>query len=694
MVDMRVNQVYDIDNKTYLIRLHRGEEKVILLLESGCRFHATNFEWPKNVAPSGFTIKLRKHLKNKRLEKITQLGVDRVIDLQFGSGEAAYHIILELYDRGNVVLTDYELKILNVLRPHIDGEEVKFVVREKYPMHRIKQSQGKPTKEFIVKLLESAKPGDTLQSIFTNNLDCGSTVVRHYLTKNNIIDRQIPFNASEPVDDKKKGGKNKKRNKGDGPSSDFDMGKDIDAAVKTATEIYVLLDSAKTCKHKGYIVQKPTPKPGINGEEEIFYSNIEYHPMFFIQNEGRPCKEFENFNNAVDEYYSAQEGQKIDLKAIAQEREALKKLSNVKKDHSKRIEELSKTQLVDTKRAELITRNQELVDNAIFAIRSALANQMSWPDIQDLVKAAQNKNDRVALCIKQLKLEINHISIYLTDPYLNENEEDDDDDDNSVSDKLEPMTVDIDLGQSAFANARQYHNQRRTAAKKEQKTIDASGKALKNAEKRTQQALKEVKTMTGIQKARKVYWFEKFYWFISSENYLVISGRDGQQNELIVKRYMRPTDIYVHADIQGASSVIIRNPAGGEVPPKTLLEAGAMAISYSIAWDAKVVTSAYWVKSDQVSKTAPTGEYLTTGSFMIRGKKNFLPPCHLVLGLSFLFKLEESSVERHKEDRRVRNFNDDIKIDELKNEKDEINNDQEIELGQSDSEGKILIISL
>lgn len=32
------------------------------------------------------------------------------------------------------------------------------------------------------------------------------------------------------------------------------------------------------------------------------------------------------------------------------------------------------------------------------------------------------------------------------------------------------------------------------------------------------------------------------------------------------------------------------------------------------------------VKPIQVSKTAPTGEYLTTGSFMIRGKKNYLPP--------------------------------------------------------------------
>ena len=28
--------------------------------------------------------------------------------MQFGSDEAAYHLILEMYDRGNLVLTDYE----------------------------------------------------------------------------------------------------------------------------------------------------------------------------------------------------------------------------------------------------------------------------------------------------------------------------------------------------------------------------------------------------------------------------------------------------------------------------------------------------------------------------------------------------------------------------------------------------------
>ena len=47
------------------------------------------------------------------------MGVDRVVDMQFGSDDAAYHVILELYDRGNVVLTDCDYKILNILRPRV-----------------------------------------------------------------------------------------------------------------------------------------------------------------------------------------------------------------------------------------------------------------------------------------------------------------------------------------------------------------------------------------------------------------------------------------------------------------------------------------------------------------------------------------------------------------------------------------------
>ena len=77
-----------------------------------------------------------------------------------------------------------------------------------------------------------------------------------------------------------------------------------------------------------------------------------------------------------------------------------------------------------------------------------------------------------------------------------------------------------------------------------------------------------------------------------------------------------------------------------------------MAICHSSAWDSRVVIGAWWVESHQVSKTAPTGEYLVTGSFMIRGKKNYLPPTQLVMGFGLLFRVDEASMANHLHERR------------------------------------------
>ena len=48
---------------------------------------------------------------------------------------------------------------------------------------------------------------------------------------------------------------------------------------------------------------------------------------------------------AVDEFFSNIESQKIDIKALNQEKVALKKVENVKTDHEKRLRELRSTQV-------------------------------------------------------------------------------------------------------------------------------------------------------------------------------------------------------------------------------------------------------------------------------------------------------------------------------------------------------------
>ncbi|KAI5633747.1 hypothetical protein NE865_13545 [Phthorimaea operculella] len=509
--------------------------------------------------------------------------------------------------------------------------EFRFAVKEKYPLDRAKTNHEPPGPEALKQIFASSKPGDNLKKILNPNLEYGSAIIDHILQENGLSGTmKISADPAKPG---------------------FMVEKDMEKLLAALQLAETLMENAKNQVHKGYIIQKKEERPNPEGEgPNYLLTNQEFHPMLYAQHKNLPHTEYDTFDRATDEFFSALEGQKIDMKTVQVEREAMKKLQNVKKDHEKRVTELERVQEQDKKAAELIARNEPLVEQCRLAIQTALANQMSWDDINNLVKTAQDNKDPIASCIKQLKLNTNHITLLLTDPY---DDGDSGDDENEGKEKLKPMMVDIDLSLTAFANARRYYDQKRNAAKKQQKTLESAGKALKSAEKKTKQTLKEAHTISTISKARKTYWFEKFFWFISSDNYLVIAGRDQQQNELLVKRYMRANDIYVHAEVTGASSVIVKNPAGGPIPPRTLSEAGQAAVAYSVAWEAKVLTRAWWVHAHQVSKSAPTGEYLTTGSFMIRGKKNYLVPEHLQFGFSFLFRLEDSCIDRHRDERKT-----------------------------------------
>ena len=99
--------IYDVSGRLYLLKMSRGGRKEHLLIESGIRLHTTQYIKNQKDLPSGFSMKLRKHLRTKKVENIAQLGIDRVVDLTFGRGEACYHILVELYASGNVILTDH-----------------------------------------------------------------------------------------------------------------------------------------------------------------------------------------------------------------------------------------------------------------------------------------------------------------------------------------------------------------------------------------------------------------------------------------------------------------------------------------------------------------------------------------------------------------------------------------------------------
>ncbi|KAG0276904.1 hypothetical protein BGZ95_006853 [Linnemannia exigua] len=651
IVGLRLQNVYDVNSRTYLFKFSKPDRKEMVLIESGIRMHTTLYIRDKSITPSGFCIKIRKHLRTRRLTGVKQLGSDRIVDFEFGADDLnnTYHIIAEFYAAGNLILTDGHYKILSILRVVQPNEKVRMAVGETYDIGALTRSFEPIQKEHLIQVLQEAGPKDILKKILNTRLFYGPALTEHAIIKADLAPNTVV-------------------------SSGFDTSEGsphLEALFKSLQEADRIIENGGAIDKKGYIIMlKHKKKNPDDPDEKELVTYDEFHPFLFAQHESQTYKEFESFDASVDEFFSAIESQRLEVKKRAQEDHAQKKLDSVRMEHLSRVRGLEEAQQMNVMRAELIEANLEMCDQAIMIIRNAVATGMDWKDLADLVEEEKRHGNPIALMIDTLKLESNHVCVILSDPYEEEEEEDeeqdeDDQDDNQeAEDRYQPkakatVLVDLDIYLTAFANARKYYDVKKQSAIKQEKTLAHASKAFKSAEKKIRQQLQEVKITTSIQRARKPYWFEKFMWFITSENYLVIAGRDAQQNEMIVKRYMKKDDIYVHADIHGAATVLIKNPSDKEpVPPSSIYQAGIMSVCQSKAWDSKIVTSAYWVRADQVSKSAPTGEYLTTGSFMIRGKKNFLPPVQLVYGFGLLFKLDESSIGNHLHERRALRIED------------------------------------
>ncbi len=101
-----------------------------------------------------------------------------------------------MYDRGNILLTDYEYTIISVLRPRTDeNSDVKFTVREKYPLHLAKQYENLTSEKYILfkknlgkknlifkilrlkEILSTAKENDEIKKHLTSNLSNTQDVI-------------------------------------------------------------------------------------------------------------------------------------------------------------------------------------------------------------------------------------------------------------------------------------------------------------------------------------------------------------------------------------------------------------------------------------------------------------------------------------------------------------------------------------
>ena len=168
--------------------------------------------------------------------------------------------------------------------------------------------------------------------------------------------------------------------------------------------------------------------------------------------------------------------------------------------------------------------------------------------------------------------------------------------------------------------------------------IDKASEELRLRVEKLQNQTQKIHEKIQFSKLESKQWYERYRWFVTSDGYLVIGGRDASSNSAIIRKYMTENDIIFHAEIHGSPFFLVKNVNNQEKQNSSYVEETAQAtISFSRAWkDGLSSGDAYWVFPNQVKKGAPTGQFLPKGSFVIEGKRNFCRGIELKLSIGLV----------------------------------------------------------
>ncbi|XP_053993167.1 ribosome quality control complex subunit NEMF-like isoform X2 [Hylaeus volcanicus] len=651
------------------------------------------------MLPSAFVMRLRKFLRTRRLLDFKQLGADRVIDFIFQTGSSVTHLIIELYVSGNVLLTDEDYKILSILRPHSNVEAAgRLAQGETYPVHLCYSNSLLVRDPILLTLAFEDTEKDVVLKCISHHLKERLTFsgkTKEMQTKSTSSEKQkkgfnlkqaisylLPFAHSSLISHgilmlEKKQGSTANVNESfkkcyTSITNESDIQECLLYIVIILKECFDKLISVSvsdnffgheinenqwrnlfpSCEFqsKGFILSEIISSPLTNDEQKDETASLqtfekesflEFSPIFLEQyataESTKKLHVFSFFPTCLDHFFSHDELEKQDKAKKQLKDQHYSKAEKILSDQQRRIDALTKQQEDSIRYAGLLEKNAVAADQCLTMIQAALSTGVSWRELKHHVELEKKKEHPLASLIHQMDFENNTLTLLLSSC----------DEADLLSDTFViPVPVDIRL--SLYQNITELHQNRKQMLAKVERTqhavVVAVEAANRGAEKKSKNEMlvgSKTRISNGLCRLRKTFWFEKFNWFITSEGFLVIAGRDATQNDMLYKRYLEKNDIFVHADAHGSPACIIKNPQNKTIPLLALQEAGRMSVCRSSCWKTKLMTRSWWVYPFQVSKTAPTGEYIMSGSFIIRGKKNMLPPEKLEMGLGILFVLGE-----------------------------------------------------
>lgn len=581
----RVDKSFQPIKDTVIMRFHvRGTGRVDVVFQAGVRIHTTRYPLDNPKIPPSFPMVLRKHLKGANIVSIKQHNFDRVVEIKIKK-EKTYTLVIELFSKGNIILLDEAGNIVIPLkRKQWSDRDISSKKEYKYPPKR------------GINPLELQKK-DLIQLFNDSNTDLIRTLARSGL--GGVYSEEIVLRSG--IDKK-----TISSNLGD---------EEINKIYETILDIFNPLKNHKI--NPNIVIRNDNVSDSSKDLNKINKPKEDVLPLnlqLYEDNNEYKREYFDTFNEAADEFFSKRI--KDEIKSV-QEGIWDKKVGKYEKRLKIQNETLNgfkNTIKVSKQKGDLLYANYSQIENLLNVIQNARSKEYPWKQIAKTLKDAKKSGMDEAQIVDSM-------------------------------DKLGNLVLDIDGEKISIdskipipENAEMYYEK----AKKAKRKIEGALIAIENTEKQLKKMEdKRDIAMDNIMVPQKrvkkeLTWYEKLRWFVTSDNFLVIGGRDANTNEAVVKKYLDNNDIYLHSDIHGASSVVIKTE-GNKVNDNTLKESAIFAASFSSAWSKNYGTQdVYWVNPDQVSKTPESGEFVAKGSFIIRGNRNHIRGLNLKIAVGIV----------------------------------------------------------
>ena len=526
-----IDKVYQFDSRTLGIRLN-GENKAryLLLIESGRRTHLVK-EFPappKN--PPQYAMLLRKYLSGGKVLAIHQHGLERILIFDIGKGTTIYRLIIELFDEGNVILTNEEYSIVKPLRHH------RFKEREIVPGAVYQLTAVDPTAS--LENLTAVLKGEDRDLVRALAMGCMlGGAYAEYICQKAGQEKTMTAASADPV--------------------------------LLFTAIQEFFDQ---------VLHARTPVISAKHCESVDIRG------------GKDLQTFLCFSEALEAFYPLTKKET----AIKAAKPKFSKEERIRKYQESAIKKFDEKVAKTEEIVAAIYENYPFVSHLIASLDAA-SKQLSWQEIERHLKGASSEDAK-------------KITAFYPDE----------------------AAVEVDIGkrvkiyvhEGIEQNAGRYYD----IIKKFRKKKTGALAAMKNVVVKKKTQRRDIIPM-------KKLWYHRFRWFITSDGIVVLGGRDASQNEELVKRYMAGGDLFVHADVHGASVVIVKGKT------EHMDEVAQFAASYSGAWrSGHFSADVYSVLPPQVSKTPESGEFVSRGSFIVRGERTWYRNVPLSVGIGLMLE--------------------------------------------------------